>query len=47
MRIKSFFIRLLRSLQATHLAAPFRARLLRLSGLDVDGSALIRSGVLF
>lgn len=47
MRIKGLFIRLLRSLQATHLAAPFRTKLLRLSGLDVDESALIRSGVLF
>ena len=47
MRTKSLFVRLLRSMQATHLAAPFRTRLLRLSGLDVDDSALIRSGILF
>lgn len=39
--------KVLRSFQATHLAAPLRAVLLRLSGFDIDPTALIRSGVLF
>ncbi|WP_066832743.1 acyltransferase [Collinsella ihumii] len=47
MKLKLLFVRALRALQATHVAAPFRVRLLRLSGLDVDCTALVRSGVLF
>lgn len=47
MKLKSLVIRALRSLQATHIASPLRPSLLRLSGLDIDDTALIRSGVLF
>lgn len=47
MNIKSIAKRLLRSFQATHIAAPYRAKLLNASGLCVDETALIRSGVLF
>jgi maltose O-acetyltransferase len=47
MNLRKLCIRSLRSFQKTHLAAPFRNGLLRASGLDIDPTAVIRSGVYF